>query len=169
MSEEVPRTEAANVGFPADAKLTPWPEARQALVQATTYWVGTVRRDGRPHVAPVWCVWLEGLLVFSTGERSVKGRNLALDPRCTVNLEANGLHVVVEGSANRVGDETLLQRMTELYGPKYDWPLQVGDGIVHDGQGNGGPAFAVTPSRVLAFRTGDEPFSATRFVFSAGG
>ena len=32
--------------------LPPWPEARRRLAEADTYWLATVRPDGRPHVVP---------------------------------------------------------------------------------------------------------------------
>ena len=39
--------------------------------------LATVRADGRPHVAPVWyAVDDDGSIVFTTGEKTVKGRNL---------------------------------------------------------------------------------------------
>ena len=39
--------------------------------------VATVREDGRPHVAPVWyAVDDDGSICFTTGENTVKGRNL---------------------------------------------------------------------------------------------
>ena len=163
MTDEVPRTEAANVGFPVDAKLTPWPEARQALEQATTYWLGTVRRDGRPHVAPVWAVWLDGALYFSTGERSVKARNLAREPRSVISVEGK-LHLVIEGTTERVADEAEMQRMVDAYSPKYNWRMEVRDGAIHDQDGNSGPVYRLSPQRVLAFDL-SSGLTATRFVF----
>jgi hypothetical protein len=38
--------------------LATWPEARRRLEEADTYWLATVRADGRPHVVPVLAVWL---------------------------------------------------------------------------------------------------------------
>src|SRR3954470_10329549 len=39
--------------------------------------LGTTRADGRPHVAPVWYVLApDGTIIFTTGEDTVKGRNL---------------------------------------------------------------------------------------------
>src|SRR5438067_4328742 len=39
--------------------------------------LATVRADGRPHVAPVWyAVDDDGSIVFTTGEDTVKGKNL---------------------------------------------------------------------------------------------
>lgn len=44
--------------------------------------LATVRRDGRPHVAPVWVVVDEdGTVVFTTGSTSTKGRAICRDPR----------------------------------------------------------------------------------------
>lgn len=43
---------------------------------AITAHLATVRADGRPHVAPIW-IMTDGLdIVFSTGDSTVKGKNL---------------------------------------------------------------------------------------------
>jgi PPOX class probable F420-dependent enzyme len=39
--------------------------------------LATTRRDGRPHVVPIWFVLDGDDFVFNTGERTVKGRSLA--------------------------------------------------------------------------------------------
>lgn len=43
--------------------------------------LSTVRADGSPHVTPIWFLLDGDDLVFTTGESSVKGRNLARDGR----------------------------------------------------------------------------------------
>jgi hypothetical protein len=118
-------------------------------------------------VAPVWAVWLDGALYFSTAATSRKARNLAAEPRCAVNLESGEFHLMVEGRADLVTDEEKLRRMAEAYGAKYDWPLQVRDGSVTDNYGNSGPVFAVTPSVVFGLVIGDTE-SATRWRFNRG-
>jgi PPOX class probable F420-dependent enzyme len=51
---------------------------REFLVAGTrTGKLATVRRDGRPHVVPIWFVVDGDDLVFNTGADSVKGRALA--------------------------------------------------------------------------------------------
>ncbi len=63
--------------------------------------LATVRPDGRPHVAPVWFVTDGRDLVFTTHRDTVKGRNLAADPRAaiTVDLEEPPYaFVTVEGT-----------------------------------------------------------------------
>jgi PPOX class probable F420-dependent enzyme len=158
-----PVAEAASIGFDAEASLTPWEDAESQLTAATTYWLSTVREDGRPHVAPVWAVWLDGALYFSTGERSVKARNLAREPHCVMSVEGK-LHLVVEGTAERVADEAQMQRMVDAYSPKYNWRMEVRDGAIHDQDGNSGPVYRLTPRRVLAFDL-SSGFTATRFMF----
>ena len=39
--------------------------------------LATTRRDGRPHVVPIWFVLDGDEVVFNTGVRTVKGRSLA--------------------------------------------------------------------------------------------
>lgn len=39
--------------------------------------LATTRRDGRPHVVPIWFVFEGDDLVFNTGAQTVKGRSLA--------------------------------------------------------------------------------------------
>ncbi len=61
-----------------------WSHAEKRLERARNYWIATARPDGRPHVAPLWGVWVEGGLYFGTGRSSVKGRNLAHSPELVV-------------------------------------------------------------------------------------
>lgn len=64
--------------------------------------LATVRKDGRPHVAPVWFD-LEGDEIFFTTEKhTAKGRNLARDPRVMLSIDDEGppfAFVLVEGTA----------------------------------------------------------------------
>src|SRR5437899_718923 len=63
---------------------TAWAEARRQVEEARIYWLATVRPDGRPHVAPLFAVWLDGGLYFATGPDERKAKNLARNPRCVV-------------------------------------------------------------------------------------
>ncbi|HZS78069.1 MAG TPA: pyridoxamine 5'-phosphate oxidase family protein [Ktedonobacteraceae bacterium] len=64
------------------------PECRAFLLDvARTAQVAAVRADGRPHVAPVW-FYLDGdALIFTTGETTVKGRNIARDGRVCICVD----------------------------------------------------------------------------------
>jgi predicted pyridoxine 5'-phosphate oxidase superfamily flavin-nucleotide-binding protein len=60
----------------SDAVAIGWDETRQALEAAELFWISTVRRDGRPHVAPLVAVWLDEAIHFCTGPKEQKAINL---------------------------------------------------------------------------------------------
>jgi general stress protein 26 len=162
----------------AGATVRPWSEVVDALEQAEIFWLSTVRRDGRPHVTPLPAMWLDGSLHFCTGPGEQKAKNLESNPHCVLTTGTDrfqsGLDVVVEGSAVRVTDESLLERLAAMWESKLGWPFEVVDGAFRDRSTVTGGAqadapgtayvFAVVPSKVLAFGKG-EPFSQTRYRF----
>ena len=86
--------------------------------------LATVRADGRPHVAPVWYVVDDGdgSLVFTTGESTVKGRNLRRDPRAALCVDDDRppfSFVVVEGVAEIDDDPDELRRWATRLGGRY--------------------------------------------------
>ena len=98
-------------GVPTDAsgaELLPWTWAVEQLTSTRSYWVCTTRPDGRPHAAPVWGVWLDDAVWFSTAPSSVKGRNIARDPRVVVHLESGDETVILEGEAKLPTDDAAL-------------------------------------------------------------
>jgi len=75
--------------------LLPWSWALERLRSSHEYWLATTWPDGGPHVMPVWGVWRDGALWFSSGLRSRKATNLAHDPRCVLTTD-DARHPVVE-------------------------------------------------------------------------
>jgi PPOX class probable F420-dependent enzyme len=50
--------------------------------------LGTVRKDGRPHVAPIWFdLDDDGSIMFMTGTRTVKGHAIRRDPRVCLSVD----------------------------------------------------------------------------------
>ena len=49
-----------------DATPTPWTAGREHVLGAETFWLSTVRPDGRPHVTPLIAVWHDDAIWFST-------------------------------------------------------------------------------------------------------
>jgi nitroimidazol reductase NimA-like FMN-containing flavoprotein (pyridoxamine 5'-phosphate oxidase superfamily) len=142
-----------------DAAVTPWAQARGRLEQADTYWLSTVRPDGRPHIRPVVAIWLDDALYFTSSEISRKGKNLAGNTHCAItvsSLTLPALDLVVEGDAVRVNDERTLQRVADAYASKYEWHVTVRDGAFYgDGAPTAGPppyaVFEVTPTMAFGF------------------
>jgi nitroimidazol reductase NimA-like FMN-containing flavoprotein (pyridoxamine 5'-phosphate oxidase superfamily) len=133
------------------AQAVPWPDAREALEGAGTYWLSTVRSDGRPHVTTLIAVWNGEALYFSTGHTEQKYKNLEKNPHCILTTGTNrledGLDVVVEGKAVRVTDETRLRVLAEVSETKYgsEWRLT-------GTEENPAFVFEVTPVRAFGFR-----------------
>jgi hypothetical protein len=148
--------------LPADqgTGLLPWAEAERRLTVSHDYWVATVRPDGRPHVMPVWGVWLDSRLWFSSGLRSRKARNLAVDPRCTVTTDDARDPIVLEGTAERVTDLDRIAGFLAAVNTKYDTDMTA-DFL--DPAVNG--TFAVRPRWVFALREDDFSGSPTRWTF----
>lgn len=140
-----------------EAGLLPWTWAEERLAASRNYWISTTRPDARPHATPVWGVWLDGALYFSTAGGSTKARNLAADPHCVATTEYAGEAVIVEGVAEVVSDTAELARFKAAYDPKYDWDMDV----------TGGPIYAVRPTLAFGFIESAAEFqtAATRWRF----
>jgi uncharacterized pyridoxamine 5'-phosphate oxidase family protein len=166
MSGVVPVTELQSRFSSEGAMKTPWLDARDYLDGARIYWLATVRPDGRPHVTPLFSVWVDSALYFCTGETERKAKNLAGNAHCVILTGCNtteGLDVVVEGEAVRVTDEAKLQRVAGRYASKYNWHYTVRDGAFF-GAGGRALVFEVQPSTAFGFGKGDL-FSQTRWRF----
>ncbi|MCK7625707.1 PPOX class F420-dependent oxidoreductase [Streptomyces sp. RS10V-4] len=84
--------------------------------------VATVRSDGSPHLAPVWFLLDGDELVFTTGEGTVKGRNLARDGRvalCVDDERPPFSFVVVHGRAELSGDPASVRHWATRIGARY--------------------------------------------------
>ncbi|MEU8154124.1 pyridoxamine 5'-phosphate oxidase family protein [Micromonospora sp. NPDC048986] len=89
------------------------------LTDESNVWLCTVRRDGSPHLTPVWFVYLSATFWVGCESRSVKARNVVADPRVSVALESGNAPVVAEGAArvHRVGFPSTV---VEAFASKYD-------------------------------------------------
>jgi general stress protein 26 len=156
-------------GDPASSP-TPWSDVLRVLETAELFWISSVRRDGRPHVAPLPAVWADDCLHFCTGADEQKAVNLVGNPKVVLTTGCNqwkrGLDVVVEGNAVRLTDDVSLLRLAGLWRTKYhgDWDFAVEDGMFHH-DGGAALVFKVVPTKVLAFAKGE--FAQTRYRLSA--
>ncbi|MGH2689785.1 MAG: PPOX class F420-dependent oxidoreductase, partial [Actinomycetota bacterium] len=92
-------------------------EIRAFLVTGTrTGKLATVDASGQPHVVPIWFVLDGDDVVFTTGEDTVKGRNLQRDPRVAMVVDDERppfAYVQVRGRAT-IGDGDLLHWATRI-------------------------------------------------------
>jgi PPOX class probable F420-dependent enzyme len=136
--------------------MLPWDDLRQQLAAARNYWVASTRADGRPHVAPVWGLWLDEAFLFSTDPDSAKGRNLSRQPEVAVHLESGDDVVILEGRLEQGIDQATFARFADAYDAKYSFRPEPDTAPM---------VYTLRPRRVLAWREKDFPQSATRLSF----
>jgi PPOX class probable F420-dependent enzyme len=143
--------------------LLPWSWAEERLIRSHDFWLATVTRDGAPHLMPVWAVWQDGRLWFSSANGSRKARNLGAEPRCTLSTDDPLEPVVVAGRARRVTDPRALAAMLAAENAKYgtDYGLDMVDPASNS-------VFSLRPEWVFALDSSDFTGSPTRFTFGPG-
>jgi hypothetical protein len=153
----------------------PWSRALKQLEAGAggTYWLATTKPDGRPHVAAVGALWIDGKIYFVSGTRTRKGRNLAANPDCVFSVSLTGIDLVVEGSAVRITDRPTLLRLAKKYADQ-GWPASVsGDALTAEYSApSAGPPpwnlYVVRPTTAFGVAT-VEPSGATRWQFETRG
>lgn len=152
----------------------PWSRPRDILATDTpgsdlTFFVATVRPDGRPHSAGVGAIWVDDALYFVGGPGTRRSRNLQANPACSVSVRLRGIDLVLEGEAHQVTDPATLEHIAAVYSSG-GWPARVEDG------GFNAPFMAPSAGPApwhlyrLTLRTafgvaGAEPYGASRWDF----
>lgn len=132
-----------------------WSWADERLVASRNYWIVTAGADGTPNAAPVWGVWADGAVHFSTSPQSRKGLDLARDPRIVIHLESGDEVVILQGEVEAYVLDDLL---ADAYEMKYDYRP--------DPEDTSGVWYLLRPQRALAWVEAEYPKSATRFDFA---
>lgn len=87
-------------------------------------WLATINPDGSPHLTGLGPIWVSGLIYFTTGETTRKGRNLARDPRCTLGISTEEFDLAVEGDAALVDDSDVVTEMAGRWAAA-GWPARI--------------------------------------------
>jgi PPOX class probable F420-dependent enzyme len=137
----------------AAVSVMPSDRVRAFLAEATrTAKLATVRADGRPHVAPIWFVLDGDDLIFTTGERTLKGKALRRDRRvalCVDDERPPFAFVIITGHASVTTDLDEVTRWATRIGTRY-MGQQRGEEF---GRRNGVPGellVRVTPTSIVA-------------------
>jgi hypothetical protein len=142
--------------FHAAQRPIPWPGnwVTECLERTHSYWICTTRPDGRPHAAPVWGVWHDGAVLFSTDPSSRKAQNLKRNPVLTIHLESGAEVVILEGNIELIA---LNDEIDDAYHRKYTMRLSSFPGPVG--------LYQLKPRKVMAWRERDFIKSATKGQF----
>lgn len=158
----------------------PWSRVRDQLEAAwraqgsggstnRTFWLSTVRPDGRPHTTAVGALWVDDRLFFTSGPGTRKSRNLTQNPSCAMSVSLDDVDLAIEGTAERVIDPPTLEKVAALY-RESGWPVEVdGDAFTAPYSApSAGPApwFLFELKAHVAFGVGTtEPSGAMRWTF----
>ena len=113
---------------------------------ARSWWVISVRPDGRPHAAPVWGVAVDQRIIFSSDPKATKSANLDANPNIVVHLESGDEVVIVEGTVERPTFETLPEGYGDRYNAKYSVEMDFSDPMFR--------FYEVLPRKIMAWDEG---------------
>ena len=94
----------------------PWAEAR--LTTAHNYWLASTRPDSRPHLVPIWGVWIDERFWFASFA-AVKVDNVAAQPAVMLSTETPGEVVILDGTCARVTEAELPSTYATAFDEKY--------------------------------------------------
>ena len=155
---ERPDSPPPSYGVPTrGGRMVEWPWVEERLREARHYWVATVTPRGRPHVTPIWGVFIDDDLYLEVPGVTRKARNLETNPEVQVHLEDGEQVVIVRGTARgHVPEAALATEIAAEFARKY--PGYTPAAGSWDAEG----LFRVEPRTLLAWH--DMP-TATRWRF----
>ena len=138
-----------------------WDWVATRLVESESYWLCSVRPNGKPHVVPRWGVCLDEKIYYDGSPETRHARNIELNPNVSLHLE-NGMEaVILEGIAQPAGKPSpeLAGRLSQEYKRKYK---DLGYAPEPNSWDDGG-LFVFTPRQCIAWsQFSQDP---TKFVF----
>lgn len=143
---------------PPNTDKYPWAGVVEQLIAARNYWVCTTYPDGRPHAMPVWGLWLNDAVYFSSDPNARRSRNLSHNPHVIIHLESGDNVVILEGVIGVVFNRDLPAAYADDYEAKYNFRP---DTSKADEPG----AYFLRPQKVLTWLESDFHGSAVRWHF----
>ena len=80
--------------------------------------LATVKKNGAPHLTPIWYMYEDGKLLVNTTPSRVKYRNIEREPRVSLLVDDAYSYLIVEGRA-RVAKERDAKRDIETLAIRY--------------------------------------------------
>jgi nitroimidazol reductase NimA-like FMN-containing flavoprotein (pyridoxamine 5'-phosphate oxidase superfamily) len=98
------------------------PDVLTRLESQQNIWFSSVRPNGHPHLTPVWFVWHAGKFYCGIDPRSVKSRNIHLNPHVVLALEDGSHPMICEGTV-QVLEPPYSEALLGAFFNKYEWNL----------------------------------------------
>ena len=123
-----------------------WRPIEARLGREMTIWIATVRGDGRPHLTPVWFVWLDGQIYIAIGTDTQKFSNLRGNQAVSLALPDTEKVVILEGEAH-AADRKKSDTLGDYFFNKYEWDFRYDE--TADWR-----LVEITPNKILAWGDG---------------
>ena len=99
-------------------------ELEELLTTERSLRIGTVNKDGTPHVAPMWFVWHDGAIWLNSLRRSRRTSDLAAGSQVALCVDAGQDYfelrgAVLYGTPEEITDEAVTTEARKLFGRKY--------------------------------------------------
>ncbi len=85
-------------------------------------WLATLHPDGKPHLVPIWFVWLADKVYLCTSKTSVKARNISRNPDVVFALQDGDDPVVVHASAKILPEPP--EAVISEFIKKFNWDIR---------------------------------------------
>ena len=138
-----------------------WDWVATRLTESKHYWVCSVRPDGRPHVVPRWCVYVDGRIYYDGSPETRHAINIGSNPNVTVHLENGWEAVILEGTSKMAGKPSpdLGKKLAQAYKNYKEYGYTPGPNSWDEGG-----LFVFTPRQCIAWSTFNE--NPTKFIFA---
>ena len=101
-----------------------WRAMEARLGRQKEIWLATVRFDGRPHLTPIWFVWLEDKIWICTGSETQKFANLRGNQSVALALPDAMNVVIIEGEAH-VAPRSVTDKLADYFFNKYEYFIPI--------------------------------------------
>ena len=125
-----------------------WRAIEARLGREMAIWLATVRGDGRPHLVPVWFIWLDEKIYLATGSETQKYANMYHNQSIALSLPDSASVVIIEGEAH-VADRNTVDRLADYFYHKYEWDFRYDETAVWR-------LIEITPHKIMAWGDGYE-------------
>lgn len=119
-------------------------EAR--LGRLSEIWLATARYDGRPHLSPLWFIWLEEKIYICTGAATQKFVNMRHNQSVALAIPDPIKVVIIEGEAH-VAPRSDIDRLADYFFNKYEWDFRYDDSAKWQ-------LIEITPLKIMAWGDG---------------
>ncbi len=133
-----------------------WRAIEGRLGREHTIWMATVRKDGRPHLVPLWFVWLEDRLYIATTPNTQKFTNMVHNQMVSLSLPDTENVLLIEGEAH-VADHQTVDILADYFYDKYEWDFR------YDESGKW-RLIEITPHKILSWGDGYDEAEGTRVL-----